>query len=510
MKTNRYLLGTLSVLRILIGWHFLYEGIVKLMNPAWSAKGYLENAYGFLGGFYHSLAAQPGLLKAVDILNEWGLTLIGLGLIFGVLTRLATGAGVLLLLLYYFAYPPFGETFTAITEGNYWIVNKTLLEAVTLIVLFVVPTGRFWGLDYYFQRLWQKKSGNEDTGALLAEEEPANEKRRVFIRNLATLPVFGGLAISAFRNKEWEKPDGLTGATVQLNRLNINQLKGNLPSGKIGDMEISRLIMGCNLIGGWAHARDLHYVSSLFRAYNTEAKIMETLWLAEQAGIRTTFMVNNFYPLFNKFKKLYGSKMKSICQAQSTVDNMYSEIDKALQAGADSIYIQGHSADVYVRDGMAEKLGDLVEYIHKHGLSAGIGAHSIQVIIKSEELGLNADYYVKTFHHDKYWSAHPRERRKEFQVDVFNSPDHNEFHDNLFDIFPEQTAAVMAGVRKPWIAFKVLAGGAIPPKDGFRFAFENGADFICVGMFDFQVVEDVNLVIDVLNELEGRQREWFA
>lgn len=504
MKNNRYFLGMLSVLRILIGWHFLYEGIVKLMNPSWSAKGYLENAYGFLSGFYHSLAAQPNLLKMVDIFNEWGLTLIGLGLIFGVFTRVASGAGVLLLLLYYFAYPPFGETLTAITEGNYWIVNKTLLEALTLALIFLVPTGKYWGLDFYLQRLRSKKFGKEET------DELADERRRVFLRNLATLPVFGGLAFSAFRNKEWEKPDGLSGATVQLNKSNINQLKGSLPTGKIGNLEISRLIMGCNLIGGWAHARDLQYVSSLFRAYNTEAKIMETFWLAEKAGIRTTFMVTNFYPLFNKYKKLYGSKMKSICQAKSTVDDMYSEIDKALEAGADSIYIQGHSADVYVRDGMAEKLGDLMEYIHQRGLSAGIGAHSIQAIIKSEELGLNADYYVKTFHHDNYWSAHPLERRKEFQVDVFNSPDHNEFHDNMFDIFPEQTAAVMAGIKKPWIAFKVLAGGAILPKDGFQFAFENGADFICVGMFDFQVVENVNLVIDILNKLEGRQREWFA
>jgi len=57
----------------------------------------------------------------------------------------------------------------------------------------------------------------------------------------------------------------------------------------------------------------------------------------------------------------------------------------------------------------------------------------------------------------------------------------------------------MGTVKKPWIAFKVLAAGAFLPKDGFRFAFENGADFICVGMFDFQVVEDVNVASEVLS-----------
>jgi NAD(P)H-dependent flavin oxidoreductase YrpB (nitropropane dioxygenase family) len=65
-------------------------------------------------------------------------------------------------------------------------------------------------------------------------------------------------------------------------------------------------------------------------------------------------------------------------------------------------------------------------------------------------------------------------------------------------------------VKKPWIAFKVLAAGAFHPRDGFRFAFENGADFINVGMFDFQVVEDVNTAIDVLSSLKNRTRPWHA
>jgi hypothetical protein len=88
--------------------------------------------------------------------------------------------------------------------------------------------------------------------------------------------------------------------------------------------------------------------------------------------------------------------------------------------------------------------------------------------------------------------------------------DHNMWHDNLFDTFPDQTVEFVNRAQVPVIGFKVLAGGAIHPKDGFRYAFENGADFICVGMFDFQVVDDVNICIDTLNNLKNRKRAWYA
>lgn len=141
---------------------------------------------------------------------------------------------------------------------------------------------------------------------------------------------------------------------------------------------------------------------------------------------------------------------------------------------------------------------------------AGVGGHALEVIKTCEREGIPADYYVKTFHHDKYWSAHPAEQRVEFSVDAKRYLDHNMIHDNMFDLFSEQTAEYMKQVKKPWIAFKVLAGGAIQPKDGFRYAFENGADFICVGMFDFQVIDDINTACDILANLPERARPWCS
>ena len=147
-------LTALVVLRMLIGWHLLYEGITKLINPYWSSAGYLMESKWIFSGWFQSIVANPTALKIVDFLNEWGLIAIGLGLIAGVLTHIATIAGIVLLLLYYLANPPFvGLTYSMPTEGSYLIVNKTLIEAAALFVLALFPTGRKIGLDLFLKKL---------------------------------------------------------------------------------------------------------------------------------------------------------------------------------------------------------------------------------------------------------------------------------------------------------------------------------------------------------------------
>ena len=145
---QRFQTAALVALRMLIGWHFLYEGLAKITNPYWSSAAYLAEAQGPLGELFNDLAASPGMVTAIDALNAWGLTLIGVGLLLGLLARPAAIAGVVALALYYVAAPPFpGLEYAMPAEGSYLIVNKVLIELAALLVVLAFPTSRRWGLD---------------------------------------------------------------------------------------------------------------------------------------------------------------------------------------------------------------------------------------------------------------------------------------------------------------------------------------------------------------------------
>ena len=142
-------------------------------------------------------------------------------------------------------------------------------------------------------------------------------------------------------------------------------------------------------------------------------------------------------------------------------------------------------------------------------MPVGVGSHSLEVPIACEKHKLNPDFYVKTFHTDRYWSATPKENRDEFVlVQGQRRPDHDGYNDNMWCMDAEKTAAFMETVEKPWVAFKVMAAGAIPPRMAFPHAFRNGADFIGAGMFDFQVEDDVKIAIESLQKVASRKRPW--
>ena len=148
----------ITALRVLVGWHFLYEGLTKLTAPSWTAAGYLKQAKGPLAEPFRWLATRPDLLANADLITMWGLTIVGLCLILGLFTRLVSLAGIGLILLFYLAAPPFiGYFYTIPSEGSYLIVNKNLVEISALVVILLTGSGRFAGLDRIIHGLIRRR-----------------------------------------------------------------------------------------------------------------------------------------------------------------------------------------------------------------------------------------------------------------------------------------------------------------------------------------------------------------
>ena len=149
-------LSILVLLRVVIGWHIFYEGLSKLLNPNWSSMGYLLDSKGLFAGFFYALASNPSLLKTVDVLNTWGLLIIGLCLIIGLFEKLASIGGIILIGLYYLSHPPFiGYSYAAPGEGSYFVINKNVIELVALSVNLYFPNSRIIGVDRF---LFKKKN----------------------------------------------------------------------------------------------------------------------------------------------------------------------------------------------------------------------------------------------------------------------------------------------------------------------------------------------------------------
>jgi hypothetical protein len=277
----------------------------------------------------------------------------------------------------------------------------------------------------------------------------------------------------------------------------------NLPVGKIGQVTFSRLMLGGNLMSGHAHARDLSYVSRLMREYNTDAKIRQTLELAEHHGITTvnSWVMDRNQPVFDHWKN--GGKMNWIAQVRLDGNGGFDQARRAIDEGAAAAHMTGDAAEQLLHRNQFDTVARMLQFIQSRKCLAGVGAHDLRVIMECEKQRLQADFYAKTFHAHDYYSA-PRAD----ETGALGK------HDNSWCSDPEAVVACMAAVQKPWIAFKILAAGALSPRTAFPHAFNSGADFILVGMFDWQIEENSALAGRVLGAALGgkskRTRPWCS
>jgi thiosulfate dehydrogenase (quinone) large subunit len=138
-------MNAVVLMRLLIGWHFLYEGVIKLFNPHWTSKAYMLSAQGF-GKPLFTWLGSDSMIGIVDTVNILCLIVVGVTLLLGYLERFGSLVGIVLLLLYYLAHPAFPGMDQTGTEGSYYIINKNLIEAAALYVIYLIPTAHYFGL----------------------------------------------------------------------------------------------------------------------------------------------------------------------------------------------------------------------------------------------------------------------------------------------------------------------------------------------------------------------------
>lgn len=250
-----------------------------------------------------------------------------------------------------------------------------------------------------------------------------------------------------------------------------------MQTAKLGDYHVSRLICAGNPFGGYAHGGDLVYLSRLFREYFTDEKITETLQLCAANGINTALIEteDNILRSLDLYEKRMGHRIQWICQIPPDRKNLglMKHIKQQIQIAADNkaicAFIQGGATENMFAENRTEELRELIALMKEKGMVAGLCSHRPAIIEKAEKLDLGAEFYMMTLNRVGY---------------------------NCDD--PEAAKRTMRNINKPFINFKVLGAGRDGPESGFRYAFEAGATFIAVGMFDFQVKENAKLVTKIL------------
>lgn len=316
-------------------------------------------------------------------------------------------------------------------------------------------------------------------GSLGKEKAMGSETdRRTFIKGAALATAGAAL--------------GLGGAESVMGQAAVAQ--SGLPKGKIRDMEMGRMLLGGNLLTHYTHSRDLQYVYNLTKHYNTQEKVFDTMALAEEHGVNALVIhtAPNVLGMMKQYREKRKGKMQWIICSTAPIEDAVKyrqSLQEMVDAGADAVYVWGVHTDGLI--GKVGVIAKAVEMGKALGVPCGVGAHELQVIQECEKAKVEADFYIKTLHHHNYPSAKLN-------------------HDSMWCKNPEETIAFMKTVDKPWISFKVMAAGAIPPEDALRYVFTNGADFSLAGMFDFEIAEDVQIAKRVLASVTGRTRAWHG
>ena len=453
-ESSRWNAVFVAILRIAIGWHFLYEGLWKLMQTeGWSCASYLNASQGPLASIFQWMASQGWIVAAGDWTVMIGLIAIGLSLMSGILSRVAALFGIALMAMFYCCQPPepFAEAFSG-ADGRFFVIERNVLEALGLLLVASVPCWRGFV--------------------------------RTLLPGALALAVFGGCFFLQYRAGAFKKVEAITSATVKVHEFTaLAALKSPFAEkAKIGGVEISRLALGGDLIAGHAHARDLIWTDEFMLRYNAGATLPRTVRYCLHCGIDAAFAETPFLrPMLAAARAVHGD-FKFFANCADAKDAV-----KAAKLGAKGVYMRPEIADALARKGDASALRLFFADLKATGLAAGVGAEDVATVKFCVESGIAPDFWVLAYHSLDYPAATLKTRCN-----------------NIWCVDPVAAAAYMKTRPEPWVAIRGLAGGAINPEKAYKFAVDGGAAAVAIDLLDYRIVETVNGIVSPPKPKDGK------
>ena len=444
-----------ALMRMAIGWHFLYEGLWKLMqSDGWSCQSYLASSQGPLAPVFSWMASQGWLVAVGDWSVMLGLVAIGLSLVTGVLPRVAALFGIALMAMFYCCQPPepFAEAYSG-ADGRFFLRERNAVEALGLALIAAAPRRR---------------------GIL-----------RTLLPGAAALALFCACFFFQWRSGAFKKVEAVTSATVKVHEFAaLAALKAPFAEKTdIAGVEISRLALGGDLIAGHAHARDLIWTDEFMRRYNSGAALPRTVRYCLHCGIDAAFAETPFLrPMLAAARAVHGD-FKFFANCADAKDAV-----KAAKFGAKGVYMRPEIADALARKGDASALRLLFADLKATGLAAGVGAEDVATVKFCVESGIAPDFWVLAYHSLDYPAATLKTRCN-----------------NIWCVDPVAAAAYMKTRPEPWVAIRGLAGGAIKPEKAYKFAVDGGAAAVALDLLDYRIVETVNGIVSPPKPKDGKK-----
>jgi len=269
-----------------------------------------------------------------------------------------------------------------------------------------------------------------------------------------------------------------------------------LPTIRIRDKQVTRLICGGNPISGFSHYSAEMDQDMLH--YYTMPRVQGLLDECWRQGINTVQTRGDRHTMRMYMEhRANGGQLQWIAQTASEFADIYYNIAEIASFGPIAIYHHGTHTDNSWHEGKIDQVRDFLKAIHDHGLPAGIGTHIPEVVEYAEEKGWETDFYMCCFYNlARGYKAAPAVEQDAYARDRFSDAD------------PDRMTAVMREVPKPCLGFKIMAatrkcGTPQSVKQALEYALANikPEDAVVVGMFPKytnQVEQNAGFVREIL------------